>query len=231
MTPDPLPAAPEAVLFDMDGTLLDSEKVWDVALADLAAWLGGTLSPQARASMVGSSMARSIRILHEDVGVDPDPARSARFLRDRAAELFATDLRWRPGARELLDGVRRARVAAGLVTSTERRLTELALGSLGRHRFGAVVCGDEVEQPKPAPEPYQRAAALLGVRPERCVAIEDSPLGVAAAAAAGCTVVAVPSEVELTPAERVTVVRTLLDLTVADLAGFLASGGRGERSA
>ena len=79
------------LLVDMDGTLLDSEKVWDVALNDLASWLGGTLSAPARASMLGSNMYRSIGILHDDLGVDADPARSADQLTARTAELFAED--------------------------------------------------------------------------------------------------------------------------------------------
>src|ERR687886_2311417 len=94
-----------AVLFDMDGTLLDSEKLWDVALDDLAAWLGGDLSVTARNGMVGSSLARSVAILHADLGVEADPESRACFLTDRMAELLAGELIWRPGAQEFLDAV------------------------------------------------------------------------------------------------------------------------------
>lgn len=205
----------------MDGTLLDSEKVWDVALADLAAWLGGALSAAARADMVGSSMGRSVGILHADLGVDADPARSAAFLTERTAHLFRTDLVWKPGARELLASVHAEGVPAALVTSTLRPLTEIALDTLGREHFLATVCGEEVEHPKPAGEPYERAAALLGVRPGRCVAIEDSPLGVASAEAAGCIVLAVPSEVALPPGAGRMLRDSLTGLTVADLAAMV----------
>lgn len=211
----------QGVLFDMDGTLLDSEKIWDVALVDLATWLGGELSAAARTRMVGSSLARSVAILHHDLDVDADPESSGAYLTERTAELFRTELIWKPGARELLAAVRSAGVPAALVTSTHRRLTEIALDTLGRANFAAVVCGDEAARPKPNPDPYLRAAQLLGVPAQRCVAVEDSPLGVAAASAAGCAVLAVPSEVPLEPAPRVTVRHSLVGLSVDDLAALL----------
>lgn len=214
-------ASLQGVLFDMDGTLLDSEKVWDVALADLAAWLGGDLSASARRRMVGSSMGRSVAILHADLGVEADPESSAAFLTERTADLFRTALVWKPGARELLDAVRTARLPAALVTSTHRYLTEIALDTIGRQYFAATVCGDEVRRPKPHPDSYLRAAELLGVQPARSVAIEDSPLGIAAAEAAGCAVLAVPSEVEIEAAPTRTVRPSLVGITVADLAALV----------
>jgi HAD superfamily hydrolase (TIGR01509 family) len=207
----------QAVLFDMDGTLLDSEKIWDIALDDLAEWLGGRLSVQARQSMVGSSLARSIGIVHDDLGVHADPASSARYLITRAGELFQTNLTWKPGARALLVAVHAAGIPAALVTSTQRRLTETALDVLGREFFATSVCGDEVRHAKPHPEPYLTAATRLGAVPARCVAIEDSPLGIASAEAAGCVTVAVPSEVVIDPAPGRTVVESLVKLDVAGL--------------
>jgi HAD superfamily hydrolase (TIGR01509 family) len=211
----------QAVLFDMDGTLLDSEKVWDVALDDLATWLGGDLSPSARERMVGSSLARSVAILHADLGIEADPESSAAYLTERVAELFRTDLVWKDGALELLRAVNQAGIPAALVTSTHRRLTEIALDTMGRQHFTATVCGDEVRRPKPNPDPYLRAAELLGVRADRSVAIEDSPVGIAAAEAAGCAVLAVPSEVEIEQAPTRTIRHTLADVTVADLAAMV----------
>jgi HAD superfamily hydrolase (TIGR01509 family) len=211
------------VLFDMDGTLLDSEKLWDIALEDLASALGGDLSPRARRRMIGSSLARSIAIVHDDLGIDADPESSGAYLTERTAELFRTALVWKPGAERLLHAVHDAGVPAALVTSTHRSLTEIALDTLGRDVFAASVCGDEVAHPKPHPEPYLVAAALIGAAPARCVAIEDSPLGVAAAEAAGCAVLAVPSEVPIEPAPTRTVRASLSGLTVDNLAALISA--------
>lgn len=205
----------------MDGTLVDSEKVWDISLADTAAWLGGTLSQHTRESMVGSSMARSIALLHADLGVEADPEASAAYLTERTAVLFSGPLPWRPGAQDLLDAVSAAGLPMALVTATRRSLTTLALNTIGAHRFQAIVCGDEVDQGKPHPEPYLRAAALLGVEPADCLVIEDSVLGVTAGEAAGCSVLGVPSEVPLPAGPNRTLRDTLVGLTVEGLAQFM----------
>ena len=202
----------------MDGTLLDSEKIWDVALADTATWLGGELSAAARQRMVGSSMGRSVAILHADLDVDADAESSAAYLTERTAELFRTDLVWRPGARELLVALHAAGVPTALVTSTRRHLTEIALDTIGREFFVVTVCGDEVRRPKPHPDPYLRAAQLLDADPACCVAIEDSPIGIASAETAGCVVVAIPNDVDIEPAPTRHVLPTLAGVSVADLA-------------
>lgn len=201
----------------MDGTLLDSERIWDIALRELAHSLGGELSAAARAAMIGSNLLRSVGIVHDDIGVRADEAASGRFLLERTAELFESDLVWRPGGREIVEAVARAGIPAALVTATHRRLVEIALGTLGRRNFAATVCGDEVSEPKPSPVPYLRAAELLGQRLEDCVAIEDSPIGIASAEAAGCAVLAVPSEVPIQASATRPVRNSLVGLTVADL--------------
>jgi HAD superfamily hydrolase (TIGR01509 family) len=212
---------PLAVLFDMDGTLVDSEKVWDISLADTAAWLGGELSTRTRESMVGSSMGRSVAMMHAELGVEADPEASAAHLTERTAELFSGPLPWRPGAQDLLEAVTAAGIPMALVTATHRRLTTLALNTIGAHRFQAIVCGDEVEHGKPHPEPYLRAAALLRVDPADCLVIEDSVLGVTAGVSAGCSVLGVPSEVPLRDGPGRTIHSTLVGLTVDGLAQFM----------
>jgi HAD superfamily hydrolase (TIGR01509 family) len=215
----------------MDGTLVDSEKVWEVALNELAVRAGGRLSPAARRAMIGSSMAASMRILREDLGQPDRPeAPDVAWLTERVFELFAEGLVWRPGALELLLAVRAAGLPTALVTSTGRRLVEVALDTLGRENFDVVVVGDEVRRPKPDPEPYRTAAALLGVPIEECVAIEDSPTGVASAVASGATVLAVPAELELPPTDGVHLRTTLEGVDPAFLAGLftreLSQSGR-----
>jgi HAD superfamily hydrolase (TIGR01509 family) len=190
----------KAVLFDMDGTLVDSEKLWDVSLQALYARLGGVLTPEVRTTTVGSSSEGLMRIVYTDLGLDHDPVameNSADWLHDYTGELFEQGLTWLPGARELLDALAAAGVPMALVTNTRRGLTERALKSIGSHYFSASVCGDEVEDAKPAPDPYLRAAHLLGVEPAECLAVEDSVTGASAAEAAGCPVLVVPNDVEV----------------------------------
>ncbi|WP_127503475.1 HAD family hydrolase [Actinoplanes solisilvae] len=214
------------MLFDMDGTLVDSEKVWEIALHELAVRAGGTLSPAARHAMIGSSMAASMRILRDDLGQPDRPeAPDVRWLTDRVLELFGAGLVWRPGAQALLHAVRFAGLPTALVTSTGRRLVEAALDTLGRKNFDVVVCGDEVTMPKPDPEPYRAAAKLLGVPVEDCVAIEDSPTGVSSALASGAAVLAVPSELELPPTDGVHLRTSLVGVDPAYLADLLVHRG------
>ncbi len=218
---DPPPAA---VLFDLDGTLVDSEKLWDVGLDELAAKLGGVLSRAARAAMVGNTTPTTMRLLHADLGLpDRGTEDSGRWLERRMKDLYRAGVPWRAGARELLAAVRAAGLPTALVTSTRRELVDVALVWVGAAHFDVVVCGDEVSRPKPDPEPYLRAAALLGVAPTRCVAVEDSPTGAAAAEAAGCAVLVVPSEVPVPRGPGRTVRESLVGLAVDDLARLRAS--------
>lgn len=216
----PADSGPDAVLWDMDGTLVDTEKLWTVSLADTARWLGGELSRAAREAMVGGNMTGTLDILFDDLGVAPDPARQAaavEWLSTRTAELFAAGLEWRPGARDALRAVRAAGWPTALVTNTGRALTELALDTIGRDFFITSVCGDEVAHGKPAPDPYRRAAELLGVEPGRCLAVEDSPTGALAAERAGAAVLVVPCEVPV-PSGPARVHRdSLVGLSAADV--------------
>jgi HAD superfamily hydrolase (TIGR01509 family) len=191
-----------AVLWDMDGTLVDSEKLWGISLSALARHLGGELGPAARAAMVGSSLDCTIGLLFDEVGLrrrSSEMAEAGRWLTTRTEELFTEGLPWQPGALEALRLVRSSGLRTALVTSTQRPLVELALESIGREFFDVTVCGDEVPATKPAPDPYLIAAEQLGVLPAGCLAVEDSPAGAEAAEAAGCAVLVVPSEVPVPP--------------------------------
>ncbi|MEJ7649834.1 MAG: HAD family phosphatase [Nakamurella sp.] len=206
-----------AVLFDMDGTLTDSEKLWTIALDRTAAELGGSLGEEARHEMVGHDMWSSVDILQTDVGSSRPPQEVARLLTDYTAELFAEPLPWRPGAQQLLAAVQEAGLAMALVTATHRTLVELALNTLGHSTFGAIVCGDEVAHVKPHPEPYRRAMELLGVRPEESLVIEDSPNGSASGLAAGLPVLVVPCDTAVPPRDGMTFRDSLEGLTVTNL--------------
>lgn len=220
----PAPHGVAAVLWDMDGTLLDSEKIWTVSLRDTAAWLGGELSPPAREAVVGSNMADTIVVLFEDLGLPQRPDRMARARAElvrRTGELFAAGLEWRAGAQAALRLVKAAGWRTALVTNTERDLTELVLPAIGREHFDVTVCGDEVAHGKPRPDIYRRAAELLGVPVDACVAIEDSPTGALAAERAGAAVLVVPCEVAVPPGPRRVERGSLEGLSAADVAGTL----------
>jgi HAD superfamily hydrolase (TIGR01509 family) len=217
-----------AVLFDMDGTLVETESVWGEGLSALAAELGGEVSGPAREATVGTNMATSLGILYADLGVrrtERQMLDDSLWVQDTVAELLAGRLDWRPGARELLTAVRSAGVAAALVTTTPRRLAAGLLrrmdDELGLPAFDVTVCGDEVPANKPDPAPYRQAMVALGAEPAACVAIEDSRVGVASALAAGAAVLGVPSLQALPPAPRLVVRGSLVGVGVADLAGIL----------
>jgi HAD superfamily hydrolase (TIGR01509 family) len=214
-----------AVLFDMDGTLVDTEKLWQAGLEELAHRYGGELSASARAALVGRTTDESMVILLADIGQPwRDPAASGQWLEARVKRLMSTGASWRPGARELLAAVRAAGLATALVTATAGHLVDVILDTLGRPPFDTVVSDDDVTHGKPDPEPYATAAARLGLDPGDCVAIEDSPAGIASAVAAGCPVLAVPAEVELHPPPGVMVVATLVDVDVALLRRLVERG-------
>ncbi len=220
----------------MDGTLVDSEKLWDVSMHALYARMGAVLTPEVRESTLGGSAETVMRIVYEDVGLEPDPvamAESEDWLHDYTGDLFEQGLPWRPGAQELLDRLLTAGIPMALVTNTRRDLAERALESIGRHYFSVTVCGDEVPSGKPAPDPYLRAAELLGLPAERCLAVEDSVTGTASAEAAGCPVLVVPNDMAVPHGPRRRHVESLTLLDVADLQAIHAELGvdPGQRTA
>ncbi|HEY0126121.1 MAG TPA: HAD family phosphatase [Blastococcus sp.] len=216
-------------MFDMDGTLVETEQYWGEAMHELAARLGGRMSESARASTVGSTMRRSMTILHADLGLvrtEQQLLADARWVEDRTAQLLAAGVSWCPGARELVTAVRAAGLRTALVTTTPRRLARIVLASiradLGSDPFDVTVCGDEVPARKPDPAPYQQAMAALGVEPSECVVVEDSESGVGSGLAAGAAVLGVPTVQELAPAPGLVLRSGLVGVDVAGLARVLA---------
>ena len=201
-----------AVLFDMDGLLVDSEPLWLEAETAVMARLGADWTKADQVQLLGGSLDRTVRYLVGKARRPASPEQVAEWLMSGIADLVRDHgVPVQPGARELLAEVAAAGLPRALVTSSERRFMDVVLARTGL-RFDALVCADDVSVTKPDPEPYLLAAKLLGVDPGRCYALEDSPNGVASAEAAGCRVFAVPSLVPIEPAPGRTVVRALTEL-------------------
>lgn len=204
----------------MDGTLLDTEPLWDIAMVDFALRLGITMSVELRETTLGNSLPDALTKVYDAADVpeaERDREADGRWMLDRVGELFAGRLPWRPGAREALDLIGDRGLPMVLVTNTVRELTDVMLGTLGADRFSATICGDEVPEGKPAPDIYLRAAELVGLRPDQCLAVEDSPTGTHAATTAGCPTLVVPSAVDVPRGPLRTFRPTLTGLTDADL--------------
>jgi HAD superfamily hydrolase (TIGR01509 family) len=212
-----------AVLFDMDGLLIDSEPLWLESERSVMARLGSGWTEADQMALLGGSLERTVRYLLAKAA-RPAPAEAiAEWLMGDITERVRRDgVPLRPGARELLTAVAAAGLPRALVTSSERGFMDAVLASTGM-RFDVLVCAEDVTTTKPDPEPYLLAAKLVGVDPADCFVLEDSPNGVAAAEAAGCRVFAVPSLIPIPPAPGRTVVRSLLDLT-ADAGGVFIRG-------
>lgn len=205
------------VLFDMDGTLVDSERLWTVSMDRVAAHLGGVVSASTRAAMIGKPVPVSVAMLLEEFGSGHSVQDTTALLLGVTAEIFAEELLWQPGAEELIDAVRAGGLKTALVTNSPRRLVDVALGLLGPHRFDVTVCGDDVERGKPDPEPYLTAIGALGLSAATCLAVEDSPSGTEAAVSAGIPVLVVPSEVHVPEGPGRIFASSLLGATVAEL--------------
>ena len=219
-----------AVLFDMDGTLVETEQYWGEAMFELAELLGGRMSEAARARTIGASMRVSMNILHADLGLrrsEEQLQADARWVEDRTAELMAAGISWRPGAAELLREVRASGLATALVTTTPRRLAGIVLAviraDLGEDPFDVTVCGDEVPARKPDPAPYRQAMQALAVDPSECVVIEDSQAGVTAGLAAGAAVLGVPALQPVAEAPGLTLLDSLAGVDVAFLEDLVAA--------
>ncbi|QDB79143.1 HAD family phosphatase [Georgenia sp. 311] len=216
------PGHPAAVLWDMDGTIVDSEPYWIATETELATENGGTWSHEQGLAMVGRPIADTAELLR-DLGVPGTVAEISDELVRRVAGRIRTEgAPWRPGARELLTALGEAGIPCALVTMSYREMADAVLEVLPEGTFAAVVTGDEVTHSKPHPEPYLTAARMLGVDIRDCVAFEDSVPGVASAEASGAATVVVPMMIPIPPAPGRSMVHTLEGLTIEDLASVLA---------
>lgn len=222
----------QAVLFDMDGLLVDSEPQWEAVIALVVERLR---TPRGRAwtshdqdVVVGRALLDSARHMTAVAASEAAPAAVVAQMVAEMELLLRREVVWRPGARELLHALRAEGVPTALVSASYRPLVDAVCGHLtdgtGQHPFAVTVAGDEVSRGKPDPEPYLSACRLLGVEPARCLVLEDSPTGATAGEAAGCLVVAVPNVVPVQPTPRRRVVASLADLDPATLRALVTSG-------
>ena len=207
----------QAVLWDMDGTLVDTEPVWIAAEHELAARHGASWSREHALNLVGKDLLDSGRYIQQHMRLRMSPEEVVEALLDRVVDVVREDVEWCPGARELLAEQKRTGVPAALVTMSYRRLADAVVSALPAGTFDVTVVGDEVGNGKPHPEPYLTAARALGVDPTRCVAIEDSLTGATSAQAAGCHVLAVPKHVPVPTAPDRTLATTLEGVGTVEL--------------
>ena len=212
----------EAVVFDLDGLLLDTEQVWDDVREALARERGGQWHERAQRDMMGMSSPEWSRYMHDVVGLDEPPDEIADEVVRRMVERYREHLPLLPGAKEAVERLA-ARWPLGLASSSNRPLIDLALelGGLAP-LFSATVSSEEVERGKPAPDVYLEVARRLDVDPRGCAAVEDSHNGIRSAKAAGMRCVAIPNA-HFPPGDAVAeadaVVPSLAELTPAVLVG------------
>jgi HAD superfamily hydrolase (TIGR01509 family) len=215
---------PDAVLWDLDGTLVDTEPSWLAAEFALARRYGATWSEADGLALVGNDLVDSGRYIGQRMGLALSPEQIVEELLDDMVARVARGVAFRPGARQLLGDLRALDVPCALVTMSYRRMVDPILAQLPVGAFAAVVAGDEVAQGKPHPEAYLRAAALLGVEPARCIAIEDSTTGATAAQAAGARVVVVPNRVDVPVVPGRVVLPTLRGMRAPELVHAAVDG-------
>lgn len=222
----PEPMLPAAVLWDMDGTLVDTEPYWFASERDLVDEFGHGDWPDHHAhAMVGFDLLDSAAYMQEHGGVDLPADEIVERLLDGVIARLHRKIPWRPGARELLADLNEAGVPCALVTMSWRRFADPVLAALPPRSFVATITGDEVPRGrgKPHPDPYLIGADACGVAPQDCLAIEDSPTGVRSALSAGCRVIGVPNVKALGRERGLTIVESLADLRLRDLAEIMSA--------
>ncbi|MFJ2369754.1 HAD family hydrolase [Microbacterium sp. NPDC087665] len=214
---------PRAVLWDMDGTVVDTEPYWMAAETRLVESFGGSWSHEDALQLVGSGLIDSAIIL-QNAGVKMEAEAIVSHLTDSVQESLRTDgVPFRPGARELLFELKAAGIPTALVTMSLRRMALSVVDLIDFPAFDLVVAGDDVDNPKPHPEPYLQAAALLDIDIADAIVIEDSPTGVRAGIASGAVTLGVPHIVSLDDLGAHALWPTLAGRSTADLIELLDS--------
>jgi HAD superfamily hydrolase (TIGR01509 family) len=205
------------VLFDMDGTLIDSEPIWfDTEVAILAEY-GYELGRDHWVRVLGQPNDVAVAYLLKISAAPLTPAQLNRRIEEAMAQRLGQGMELMPGAKELLTELDKAGIPTALVSASSRRIVDACLASIGPDHFRFTVSGDDVTRGKPHPEPYLRAAQLLGAQPRHCVVVEDSPNGSASGAAAGCRVVAIPHAATIPPHPLITMAESMAGVTLDTL--------------
>ena len=208
---------PSAVLWDMDGTLVDTEPYWMLAEHELVESFGGTWSEELALQLVGNPLLVSAQFILDHSPVDLSAEEIVHRLQARVVEQIGVAVPWRPGARELLTDCRTAGVRCALVTMSWTALAGAVVEAVPEGSFEIVVTGDRVIHGKPHPEPYETAVRELGVATADCVALEDSPTGVRSAVAARVPTLAIPHVVDVPDIAGAVTVPSLAGRTCSDL--------------
>lgn len=220
--PEDHPTLPDAVLWDMDGTLVDTEPYWIAAEYAIVAEHGGQWSDELAHQLVGNPLLVSAEFIIANSPVTLTPEQLVDDLLARVVRQVQEHIPWRAGARELLFELNDLGVRCALVTMSWTSLAEAVTASLPQGLFAVVVTGDLVTHGKPHPEPYLAACAALNARPERCIAIEDSATGVRSAVAAGVPTLAVPHVVDVPAIPGAVRLDSLDGVRARELVGYFA---------
>ena len=214
----PISQPPFAVLWDLDGTLIDSENYWMQAERQLASRYSGQWESHDGLQLIGLSLFESSVIMKDRMQIDDlSPLEIIDELTDSVMANLAKEVPWRPGAKELLLQLRGAGIKTALVTMSMKRMAQVVVDAIDFDAFDLVLGGDEVENGKPHPDPYLKAAAALSVSPEHCIAIEDSLNGLLSAEAAGTKAIGVPNIVNLPAQPNRIIWQTLEGATLSQL--------------
>ncbi|MEO0067337.1 MAG: hypothetical protein RJB63_462 [Actinomycetota bacterium] len=208
---------PAAVLWDMDGTLVDSEEYWLSSEQNLAQEFNGSWNAQDGLDLIGMSLYDSTKVMKAKMGLELEPEEIINRLTDDVVAQLQVSIPWRPGAQELLRELKKRGVKTALVTMSMKRMAESVVNQIPFKAFDVIVAGDIVTLGKPHPEPYLMAARLLGVAPEDCVAFEDSLTGLTSAEAAGTKAIGVTNIVPIPELPGRIIWPTLDGVTLRDL--------------
>lgn len=214
---------PKAILLDQDGTIIDSEPLWENAERAMTEALGGVLTAEMRQRMIGGPLRETIDLILEASGAERDPAELEDELVTEVAGLIGADgVPWMPGVPEFFARVGEAGVPLGLVTSSRRRICDVVVPAAPEPGFAKIVSGDDVARLKPAPDAYLEGARRFGVDIADCLVVEDSPTGIRAAVDSGAVVVVIPGVADVPASPDYSRLKSLDDLTLERIEALMA---------